>query len=139
MTERKIFAAVPVAEDETEECRMKVVLPIDENKDTVCVAFGRAPFFAVCNTENGHLEYHTNPAASAHGGAGIKAAQFVVDLGADALVTVRLGENSAQLLKEADIKIYKSSVLGLTANVEAYKRGELAELTQFHAGFHSKP
>lgn len=117
---------------------MKVVIPVDENKDTVCVAFGRAPYFMVCDTDNDSVEYKNNPAASAHGGAGIKAAQFIVDLAADALITVRLGENSAEVLKATGMKIYKSTAIGTKANMEALKKGELSELTQFHTGFHGR-
>lgn len=117
---------------------MKIVIPVDENRETICVAFGRTPYFLVQDTETDQKEYFENPAASAQGGAGIKAAQFVVDLAADALITVRLGENSAEVLKAAGMKIYKSGAVGVKANVEAMKKGILSELTAFHAGFHGK-
>lgn len=117
---------------------MKVIIPVDENRETVCVAFARAPYFLLCDTENDQKEIIDNPAASAHGGAGIKAAQFIVDLKADALITVRLGENSADVLKAASMKIYKSGAIGYKANLDALKNGTLAELTEFHAGFHGK-
>lgn len=117
---------------------MKVVIPLDENRETLCVAFARAPYFMVCDSESGQKEIIDNPAASAQGGAGIKAAQFIVDLNADALITVRLGENSAEVLKAASIKIYKSGAIGAKANLDALKAGELSELTQFFAGFHGR-
>lgn len=115
---------------------MKVVIPIDENRDTVCVAFARTPYFLVHDTQTNQTEILDNPAASAPGGAGIKAAQFLVDLKADALITIRLGENSALVLKEAAMKIYKSGAIGAKANLEALKEGTLSELTEFHGGYH---
>lgn len=117
---------------------MKVMIPVDEDKSTVCAAFGRAPYFMICNTDDDVIEYKNNPAVSAHGGAGIKAAQFIIDCEADALITVRLGENAAEVLKAADIKIYKSIVASAQLNVENLKNEQLPQLTQFHAGYHGK-
>lgn len=117
---------------------MKIAIPVDESKDTVCAVFARTPYFAIYNTDNDSIEYKNNPASSANGGAGIKAAQFLVDSAADVLITVRLGENSANILKEADVKIYKSNAIGVKANLDAFKNGQLSELTQFHAGFQGK-
>lgn len=117
---------------------MKIAIPVDENKDTVCVAFARAPYFCVYDLNTDKKEFLTNPASSAQGGAGIKASQFIVDLGVDALVTVRLGENSAEVLKEANIKIFKSCAISIKANVEAVKNGTIAPLLEFHAGYHGR-
>lgn len=117
---------------------MKVAIPVDEDKKTVCIVFGRAPYFMICDTETGSTEFKENPAIDAQGGAGIKAAQFVVDIGAEYLVTVRCGENSAEVFKEADIKIYKSTSTDAIENVELLKKGELDELTKFHGGYHGK-
>lgn len=58
---------------------MKIIMPVDEEKDTICATFGRAPYFAVHDTETGRTEILDNPAAQAEGGAGLKAAQFVLD------------------------------------------------------------
>ena len=115
---------------------MKIAIPLDENKKDVCVSFGRAPFFLFADTETGESHVLANPAADAQSGAGPKCAQFVVDEAADALITVRCGENAAQVLKLADIRIYKSEGPSAEDNVKALTDGKLAELTHFHAGFH---
>lgn len=117
---------------------MKVIIPVDENAETVCVAFARAPFFMVYDTENDQKQILENPAAAVHGGAGIKAAQFAVDLQVDALITVRLGENSAEVLKASAMKIYKSRAADAQGNLDALKAGSLSELTEFHAGYHGR-
>ena len=49
-----------------------------------------------------------NSAANSEGGAGIKAAQNVVDSKAEILITPRCGQNAADVLQAADIKIYKT-------------------------------
>ena len=113
---------------------MKIAIPLDETKKNVCVSFGRAPYFLFAEDEK--QEILENPAAEAQGGAGIKAAQFVADHGADTLITVRCGENAAEVFKAAGIKIYQSQAAGAAENLTALKEGKLAELTHFHAGFH---
>lgn len=49
-----------------------------------------------------------NPATDAQGGAGIQAAQFLVDNEVNVLITVRCGQNVADMFNTAGIKIYKS-------------------------------
>ena len=59
---------------------MKIVIPVDEKKpeSSVCVSFGRAPYFMLHDTEGKTTEYIANTAAEAQGGAGLKAAQLIV-------------------------------------------------------------
>ena len=115
---------------------MKVMIPLDEDKKSVCVSFGRAPLFMIFDSETGEKSILENPAADAQGGAGIKAAQFVADSGATSLITVRCGENAGEVFKAADIKVYKAEGTKADENLEAFKEGKLEELTHFHAGFH---
>lgn len=115
---------------------MIVAIPMDENKQDVCVSFARAPFFLFQDLNAGTAEYRVNPAADAEGGAGLQAAQFVVDGGAKVLLTVRCGENAAEVLQGADIAIYKTEGSSAAENLEAFRAGELSVLTHFHAGYH---
>lgn len=117
---------------------MKIAIPIDENKEAVCASFGRAPYFVIHDTETKASKIETNPAAEAEGGAGLKAAQFVVDTGADALITVRCGQNAADVFKAAGVKIYKALSTCADENLKVMAEGKLDELTSFHAGFHGK-
>ena len=119
-----------------EESGMKIAIPLDENKKDVCVSFARAPYFMVCDGNEGAVEIIENPAAEAEGGAGLKAAQFVLDSGADTVITVRCGENAGNVFKAAEIKVYKSQVEDARENVKLLKEEKLSELTKFHAGFH---
>ena len=117
-----------------EEKRMKIAIPLDENKVDVCVTFGRAPYFLFA--ENGTEEILENPAAEAEGGAGLQAAQFLVDRKAGTLITVRCGENAAEVFQAAGMKIYKAEGKTAAENLQALQEGKLAELTKFHAGYH---
>lgn len=115
---------------------MKIAIPVDENQEDVCASFGRAPYFLIHDTETGETAARENPAAQAQGGAGIKAAQFAVDEGAQAVITVRCGQNAADVFQAADIQIYKADGTGASENLTAYQEGRLERLTHFHAGFH---
>lgn len=113
---------------------MKIAIPLDENKKDVCVSFGRAPFF-LFHDQTGD-EILENPAANAQGGAGLKAAQFLVDHDVTILITVRCGQNAADVFQAVGMKIFKSQATDAQENITAYEENELAELTHFHAGFH---
>ena len=115
---------------------MRIMIPVDENKNDVCASFGRAPFFLIYNDENNEYRYIENEAAEAEGGAGVKAAQIVVDNEADILITIRCGENANEVFKLAGVKIYKSTVADAKENIALFKENKLAELTKFHAGYH---
>ena len=113
---------------------MKIAIPLDENKKDVCIVLARAPYFLF--RENGNNAIVPNPAAQALGGAGIQAAQFLVDSQADALITVRCGQNAAEVFQAAGMKLYKSANKAAADDLAAMERGGLEELTQFHGGYH---
>lgn len=113
---------------------MKIILPLDENKQDVCITFGRSPYFLIY--ENGNETILENPAAEAEGGAGPKAAQFIVDQNADILITFRCGQNAAEVIQAAEIKIYKANGKTFQENIKAFEKDMLTELTHFHAGYH---
>lgn len=111
-----------------------------ESKDmnaAVCPSFGRAPYFLLFNTDNRKSEVVDNPGASAQGGAGIKAAQALVDSKADVLLTPRCGENAAEVLHAANIALYKSTEGSVAVNITLFTEGKLPVLEEIHAGFHN--
>ena len=117
---------------------MKIAIPVDEKtlESNVCVSFGRTPYFLIYDVETKESIFIDNSAATSTGGAGIKAAQIIVDNKADVLFTPRLGENAAEVLKLAEIKIYKTITGSAKDNIDAFIAGELPLLDEFHAGFH---
>lgn len=115
---------------------MKIAIPVDENQKDVCVSFARAPYFLYYDTETKETIGKENPAAEAAGGAGLKAAQALVDEKCQILLTVRCGENAAEVLKAAEIGIFQTKGSDAAENLKAYEEGNLEELTHFHAGFH---
>lgn len=118
---------------------MKLIVPVESKsmEAPVCPSYGRAPFYAMFDTENGGCEFLDNSAAASQGGAGIKAAQMLVDSGAAALITYRCGENAAQVLSAAEIKMYKAQDGSVADNIAKFKEGKLSLLTEIHPGFHN--
>lgn len=117
-----------------EEGKMRIAIPLDENKQDVCIVLARAPYF-LFQDENGESIIE-NPAAQSHGGAGVQAAQFLVDNGVTTLITVRCGQNAADVFTAAGMKIYKSVNKTAAEELAALADGKLEELTHFHSGFH---
>ncbi|MGI6771927.1 MAG: NifB/NifX family molybdenum-iron cluster-binding protein [Acutalibacteraceae bacterium] len=117
---------------------MKIAIPVDEKtlESKVCVSFGRTPYFLIYDVETKDSIFIDNSAAASTGGAGIKAAQIIVDNKANALLTPRLGENAADVLKPAEIKIYKTTTGSAKDNIDAFIAGKLSLLDEIHAGFH---
>lgn len=68
--------------------------------------FGRSQYFIIVDPASHVFDVVDNKAAALSGGAGIQAAQTVVNTGADAVVTGNLGPNSANVLATAGLKIY---------------------------------
>lgn len=117
---------------------MKIAIPADEKvlASEVCMSFGRAPYFYIYETTTKMGDFIDNEAATSPGGAGVKAAQIVVDNHAEILITPRCGENAAEVFKATKLQIYKSTVGSIQDNINAYMDKKLVVLDKFHAGFH---
>ncbi len=117
---------------------MIVAIPSDNDSldSAVCVSFGRAPFYCLYNTETQQSTFLVNSAADSPLGAGIKAAQLLVDNKVNILVTVRCGENAAKVLQPANVEIFKALNLSVADNIEAHTQNKLEPLKEIHAGYH---
>lgn len=117
---------------------MRIALPVGgESMDAgVYQSFGRAPYFMVHDTQTKETSFLVNNAASSQGGAGIKAAQIVVDLHVEALLAPQCGENAASVLNAAKIQLYKTYGSSIKENLDAYEAGRLPSLDEIHGGYH---
>lgn len=117
---------------------MRIAIPVDEKniRSNVCVSFGRTTYFLFYDTQTKESVFIDNSAAASTGGAGIKAAQAIVDNKINVLLTPRCGKNAADVLKAADIKIFKTTNASVEENIEDYIAGNLHLLEEVHAGFH---
>lgn len=118
---------------------MKIAIPVDKQNLAAGVnqTFGRTPYFLIYDTETKENVFIDNSAAASQGGAGIKAAQNIVDNKAEAVLTPLCGENAAEVLNAAGIKIYKTVRDALVMDtINAFMEGKLAILEDIHPGFH---
>ncbi len=90
--------------------------------------FGRCPYFLFVDTEGMAFEAVENPALASGGGAGVQAAQFVVEKGAQAVVSGNVGPNAFQVFQSAGIPVYSFGGGTVREAVEAFKAGRLAAL-----------
>ena len=65
--------------------------------------FGRCPIYLFVEPETMEFEAVPNPAMNQAGGAGIQAAQFVVNQGVDAVLSGNLGPNAYDVLNAAGV------------------------------------
>ncbi len=119
---------------------MKIAIPMEEKSinSSISVTFGRAPYFLIYDADTEEEVYIANPAAAAQGGAGIKAAQTVIDAGVEAVLLPRLGQNAAEIFKAGKIALYKAEFGSVKHNLDLWKNNKLAALTEFHSGFHGR-
>jgi len=108
---------------------MKVVITSKGTtmEDAVDPRFGRCGTFLLAGTDSDEVRAVSNDAAALGGGAGVQAAQSVVDLGAEAVITGQLGPNSAQVLQAAGISVYVDASGSVQEALEAFKAGRLKE------------
>ncbi len=119
---------------------MKIAVPTDDKmmEANVCISFGRAPYFLIYDTETKESVFLDNSAAASQGGAGIKAAQTIVDSKVKALLTPRCGENAAAVIHAANIKIFKTINNSINDNLQAFLDDRLPVLQEIHSGFHGR-
>jgi len=118
---------------------MKIAIPVNKKslESTVASSFGRTPYFLIYDTESQTSAFFDNSAAASHGGAGIKAAQTVVDSSAVAVLVPQCGDNAASVFKAANLIMYKTMNASTMDNIVAFNEGKLSELDSTHAGFHN--
>lgn len=124
---------------ETGEKEMIIAIPVDGKSMGACInkAFGRTQYFLFYDSTTNQKAFLINEAAKAPGGAGIQAAQLVVDQKADTVLCPTIGKNSADVLKNAGIEIYMTSGCSIQDNILAFTEGKLETLKNIHAGFHN--
>ena len=115
---------------------MIIAIPVEDNEVEICPSFGRTPLFYIYNSETKEGKFIENDAMNAPGGAGIKAAQTVIDEKAEVILVPRCGENAAKVLEAAGVKLYESVGLSIEDNIQAFLDNKLAIVTDIHPGFH---
>ena len=99
--------------------------------------FGRCAWFALCDTRSDGVIFVENVAASAGGGAGLAAAQQMIDNDVEAVVTGSTGPNAFNVLQNSDIRIYRCGSVPVRMALQLLREAKLEEITSAgpsHAG-----
>ncbi|MEW6375888.1 MAG: NifB/NifX family molybdenum-iron cluster-binding protein, partial [Thermodesulfobacteriota bacterium] len=89
--------------------------------------FGRCQYFVFVDPETMEFEVFENEGLMAMGGAGVQAAQLIVQRGATVLITGNLGPNAASALSASGIKVYLVPGGTVKDVIEGYRAGSLRE------------
>ncbi len=89
--------------------------------------FGRCPYFVIIDINDMQVETLQNTGVNALNGAGIQAAQILVNKNVNAIISGKIGPKAFQVLKVAGIKFFMGKSGKISDLLELYKRGELKE------------
>lgn len=111
---------------------MKVVFTTKGNdKESVMdLRFGRCAYFAVYDTDSKSMAFIENKGVDQSQGAGINAAQTVVNQGVEAVVTGRLGPKAKQVLDAAGIDGYVSDEITLDKALVMFENEDLHKMNR---------
>lgn len=98
--------------------------------DKLDLRFGRSLYFIIYDLNSEKFKTVNNKGAISSGGAGIAAAQQLIDEGVEAVITGNVGPNAYELLKDANIKMYKGEKISLNLLIDKYKKEELDEIKE---------
>jgi predicted Fe-Mo cluster-binding NifX family protein len=121
------------------EKQMKIVVTAngEDLQAATSPIFGRCPIYLFVDTETMGTEAVANPALAASGGAGVQAAQFVAQRGAQAVLTGNVGPNAFQVFQAAGIPVYLCPQGTVERAVEAYRAGKLSAVAAPTAPAHA--
>jgi predicted Fe-Mo cluster-binding NifX family protein len=92
--------------------------------------FGRAESFIIYDTKECKYEVIDNiQNVESQQGAGIQAAQNIVDKGANALITAHCGPKAFRVLSSAGVKIYVLGEGSVRTAIERFKNNKLQEMS----------
>lgn len=99
--------------------------------------FGRAPYFAVYETEGDSINFVDNKQnVDAPSGAGIQAAANVAKTGAKIVITGNCGPKAFRTLSEANIKVIIGASGKISEAIEKFKKGKYKFASQSNVEGH---
>lgn len=119
---------------------MKIAISLEENKgldSKASTIFGRCPYFMLIETDGLAFTIKENPSRQATGGAGIQAAQFILDEGAQAVISGNLGPKAFSVLSAGGVAAYQHAGGSVQDIMKAYQANTLECLIAPSADAHS--
>lgn len=111
---------------------MKIAISASENniEKQMDSRFGRAKGFIIYDLETDKFEYIDNlQNLEAAQGAGIQAAQNVINKDAEAVISGHFGPKAFKVLSTSGIKTYTSGEGTISEIIEKFKKGEIKEVS----------
>lgn len=111
---------------------VKIVIPVlDETGDRLSAHFGRAPYFAWFDIEDGEVvSSGVVPNDSEHfGGTGLPPDR-ILQLRPEAVITFGMGRRAIGRFQTASVAVLQAAASRTEENLERFLGGELTELTQ---------
>lgn len=99
--------------------------------------FGRCDGFVIYDTESKTHFAVDNSAKDASGGAGIAAAQEMIDNDVEIVITGNMGPNAYNVCKNAEIKVYRCASVSIEKALQLFSGSKLEEIKEAgpaHAG-----
>jgi len=99
-----------------------------EKNSPVDFRFGRCMYFAIVDTSDDSLKVVQNEGVNSSHGAGIAAAQQIIDEKAEAVITGNMGPNAMELLKASGIKVFNVAGGTVEGAVKLFQENKLEEI-----------
>jgi len=99
--------------------------------------FGRCQYFLIVDPDTMDFEAMLNESAMASGGAVIQAAQTIVNVGINAVITGNVGPNAFEVLSAAGIETMTGASGTVRHALELYKSGSLQSAAGATVGSHA--
>lgn len=118
--------------------KMKICVSASSNSldGNVDSRFGRCPYFIMVDSETMEFNVISNDSINAAHGAGIQAAQTVVNNGVNVVITGNVGPNAFNVLSASGVKIVTGVSGNIREAIEKYKSGKLKEVANPTVGGH---
>ncbi|MFH1722185.1 MAG: NifB/NifX family molybdenum-iron cluster-binding protein [Candidatus Altiarchaeota archaeon] len=123
-----------VAMDEVEENggkKMKIAIPtMGKNgfKEEVCPHFGRAPLYAIIDSETNEIEFIEN--VSEHFGGTGKPPDVIGNAGANIVLCAGMGHRAMMMFEERGIEVYCGAEGPIDIALKSFKDGKLQKASE---------
>jgi predicted Fe-Mo cluster-binding NifX family protein len=89
---------------------MKIAISVTPSRPEAAfeARFGRAAAFVIVDTNTGEQQAVANPAAQLGGGAGIRAAEYLVKQGVEAVISGAFGPKAYDVLHASGVRLYQA-------------------------------
>lgn len=97
-------------------------------EDLLDQRFGRCSYFQIYNVDTKEFISIENEGKFSNGGAGIKAAQQLLDNNIEVIITGKMGPNAFEIMERADVKVYKCNSIPVNEVINLYNNNELFQI-----------